>query len=89
MDALNRLDPPSAGVYEADPRRRRPSLTQERPLKTTPSAALAFILVCCGIMLGAGLGAFYGSVAFGLLIGGAVGGLAAALVVLGQRARKT
>lgn len=41
---------------------------------------LAFIVVCCGVMLGSGLGAVYGSVPFGLLGGLAIGGLAAVLI---------
>jgi hypothetical protein len=52
---------------------------------TNSTAALGFVFVCCGIMLGAGVGALYKSVALGIMIGAAIGGLVAALTGVSRR----
>jgi hypothetical protein len=44
-----------------------------------------FLLVCCGIMLGAGLGAAMGSVALGIFGGVVAGGAAATALHLSWR----
>lgn len=43
-------------------------------------AAMTAILISCGIMLGAGLGAAFGNVAIGIPAGLALGGLASIFV---------
>jgi hypothetical protein len=56
-------------------------------MQTNSTAALGFVFVCCGIMLGAGLGALYENVALGIMMGAAIGGLVAALIGLSRRSQ--